>query len=196
MGKKQKFQRGNLVEVLFGHAMWSVENGKTTLEDVAPEEVGKKAIIKGSYRDLYGGEDNTDSYSVVFLDTGNTVAWKDDNQLKLIDKGGEHLFEEAKKNRDRINKQNTDIKYILSLLDEGNLSSESILFLFNMLGVDSAFNRNGEFYVLTQDWAWYHPVFKHIKNAKTLKEAKSVFTPAGQASLNIKKVFDKFKEVV
>ena len=103
----QKYQRGNLVEVLFGHPIWSSKNGKTTIKDMRPEQVGKKAIIVHSYNDEYGGG-NVKDYSIMFLDTGNTVAWKTENQLKFLNKGGEHLFEEAKQNRERLKENNKE----------------------------------------------------------------------------------------
>ena len=52
--------------------------------------------------------------------------------MELLDEGGEHLFEEAKANRKRISEQNTDINYIAEHLDEGKLSSESVLMLFDL----------------------------------------------------------------
>lgn len=184
---EQKFKRGNLVEVLAGHKIW---NNKDGVQDIAPEEVGKKAIIGYSYAEMYGGRD-VDSYSIVWLDTGGSLAWKNTKELKLIDEGGEHLFEEAKQNRERISKQDTDISYIASRLD-GVLSSESVLLLFEMIGHNTSFHRNGEFYTLFSDWEQLRPVFVHIKNAKTLKEAESVFTEEGNRKYNVKKVYDAF----
>jgi len=181
MKKEQKFKRGNLVHIAkdLGSMMSHFENDK----DV---------IIVGSYAEQYGGN-NTKSYTVMFPDTGEECSWYEEHQLTLIDEGGEHLFEEAKKNRERISEQNTDINYIVSKLDEGSLSSESILLLFDMLGHNTSFHRNGEFFALFLDWQQLHPVFVHIKNAETLKEAKSIFTEEGQNKYNIEKVYDAFK---
>lgn len=181
MKKEQKFKRGNLVHIAkdLGSMMSHFENDKD-------------AIIVGSYADEYGGSD-TKRYTVMFLDTGGKCSWYIEHQLTLIDEGGEHLFEEANKNRERISKQNTDINYIASKLDEGSLSSESILLLFEMLGHNTSFHRNGEFFVLFLDWQQLHPAFVHIKNAETLKEAKSIFTEEEQNKYNIEKVYDAFK---
>lgn len=172
MKKEQKFKRGNLIEVL-----------------------GRKAIIECSYAEKYGGSD-VDRYSIIWQDTGGSLSWKSMNELRLIDEGGEHLFEEAKKNRERISEQNTNINYIVSKLDEGNLSSESILFLFDMLGYNTSFHRNGEFYVLFSDWVQLYFVFVHIKNASTLEDAMSIFTEKGQNKYNIEKVYDAFKKAL
>jgi ribosomal protein S24E len=184
MKKEQKFKRGNLVHIAkdLGSMMSHFENDK----DV---------IIVGSYAEQYGGN-NTKSYTVMFPDTGEECSWYEEHQLTLIDEGGEHLFEEAKKNRERISEQNTDINYIVSKLDEGSLSSESILLLFDMLGHNTSFHRNGEFFVLFLDWQQLHPIFVHIKNAETLEEAQSVFTEKGQSKYNIKKVYEAFKGAV
>jgi len=177
----QKFKKGNLVHIAkdLGSMMSHFENDK----DV---------IIVGSYADKYGGN-NTKSYTVMFLDTGGQSSWYEEHQLTLVDEGGEHLFEQANKNRDRISKQNTDINYIVSKIDEGSLSSESILLLFDMIGHNTSFHRNGEFFVLFSDWQQLHPVFAHIKNAKTLEEAQSIFTEKGRSKYNIEKVYDAFR---
>jgi len=181
MKKEQKFKRGNLVHIAkdLGSMMSHFENDK----DV---------IIVGSYADQYGGSD-TKSYTVMFPDTGGESSWYEEHQLTLVDEGGEHLFEEAKKNMERISKQNTDINYIVSKLDAGSLSSESILLLFDMLGHNTSFHRNGEFFVLFSDWQQLHPVFVHIKNAETLEEAQSIFTQKGLSKYKVQKVYDTFK---
>lgn len=88
--KEQKFKRGNLVKVLVGHQIWSNKEGTT---DISPEDVGRSAIIEYSYAEKYGGSD-VDSYSIIWCDTGGSLAWKRTNELELINEGGEHLFEE------------------------------------------------------------------------------------------------------
>ena len=191
MTREQKFKRGNLVEVFRTRMTWSKEEG----EKIYPPESLGKAIIEYSYADEHGGDD-TNSYSIMWQNTGCSHSWFSDRELKLIDAGGEHLLIEAKKTNERLSKQNKDINFILSKLDEGKLNSESILFLFDMLGYYTSFYRNGEFYVLFSDWGKLHPVFVHIKNASTLEEAKSIFTEAGLEKYNIEKVFNAFHNIV
>lgn len=171
--KEQMFKRGNLVEVL--------------------DEKGRKAIIEYSYAEKYGGND-VDSYSIIFLDDGNSLAWEQTSKLKFIEDGGEHLFEEAEKNRNNIEKRDTDIKYILSKLDSGNLSSTSILFLFNLLGFESSFLRNGEFYALYDDWNQLYPVFILLKNAKTIDVVLQFFTEEALKKYKVKEVYNAFHE--
>lgn len=132
----------------------------------------------------------------MFPDTGGESSWYEEHQLTLVDEGGEHLFKEAKKNRERIFKQNTDINYIVSKLDDGRLNSESILLLFDMLGHNTSFHRNGEYFLLFLDWQQLHPVFVHIKNAETIEEAQSIFTEEGRSKYNVQKVYDAFKGAV
>ena len=61
-----------------------------------------------------------------------------------------------------------------------------------MIGFKSAFLRNGEYYVLMVDWQILKPVFQHIKNAETIKDAESIITGDGLKVLDVKKVFDAF----
>lgn len=184
MEKEQKFKRGNLVHIAknLGPTMSHFDNDKD-------------AVIIGSYADLYGGSD-TKSYTVMFIETGNECSWYEEHQLTLVNEGGGHLFKEAKKNRKRISAQNTDINYIVSKLDDGGLSSESVLLLFKILGYKTSFHTNGEYFVLFSDWKQLHPVFVHIKNAKTLEDAKSIFTESGREKYNIEKVYNAFHGVV
>lgn len=95
--KAQKFKSGNLVKVLVGHQIFSTKEG---IIDICPEYVGRKAIIRYSYAEEYGG-DNTDNYSIIWLDNGGSLAWKHESELELLDEGGEHLFEEAKINKEK-----------------------------------------------------------------------------------------------
>jgi hypothetical protein len=192
---EQKFKRGNRVKILVGSIMWSSKNGKTTTVDMSPEDVGRTALIDYSYAEKYGGN-NTDSYSIILEDNGSSLAWKRTNEMELIDEGGEHLFEQAKQKRDKISKQNTDFDYIVTKIDEGNVSSETILFLFNKFGFKTSFYRNGEFYVLFDDWSNLQPIFKYIKNAKSLEDAKSCLTDKGNEIYNVELLYNEFKKAL
>jgi hypothetical protein len=188
--KEQKFKRGNLVEILVGH---QIHIAGEESQDISPENIGRKAIIEYSYAEKYGGND-VDSYSIIFLDDGNSLSWKHTNELKFIEDGGEHLFEEAKKNKKIRIERDTDITYILSKLDSGSLSSTSILFLFNLLGFESSFLRNGEFFVLYDDWNQLYPVFILLKNAKTIDEILQFFTEEALIKYKVKEVYNAFHE--
>lgn len=169
---EQKFKRGNKVKVLFGHPIWSNKEGTT---DMCPEEVGQEALIVGSYADQYGGSNHKD-YTIMFCETGSETSWKSENQLELIDEGGEHLFAEAKANREKISKANTDLKQIKEnwVEKQGKLSSETILFLFDKIGHKSAFLRNGELYALFADWSELYPLFDVIMTAKNEQDVTRI----------------------
>ncbi len=160
---EQKFKRGNLVRVLQGHMLWTNENGKVTWHDISPETVGKQAIVEYSYKERYGGND-VDSYSIMWMDTGHTLAWKHTNELELIDEGGEHLFVEAQAKAFIESSLNTDLQHIVNTWEgkKGKLSSETILFLFDKIGYKSSFHSNGEFYVLQRDWFYLYELFNLI----------------------------------
>lgn len=81
---KQKFHRGDQVHIAkdLGPSMSHFENDRN-------------AIVIGSYRDLYGGDD-TKSYSVMFAD-GSTSSWYDEWQLTFLRHVGEAGIERGKK---------------------------------------------------------------------------------------------------
>jgi hypothetical protein len=160
---EQKFKRGNLVKVLQGQMIWSNTKG---WEDLSPQNVGRLAIIRYSYAEKYSGKSSADKnqYSIVWLDNGSSEAWKSDDQLELVEEGGEHLFAEAEAKRIEISKANTDLKEILKTWNDkqGKLSSETILFLFDKVGLKSSFSTNGEFYCLFSDWHDAYPLFNAL----------------------------------
>tara|TARA_R110002020_G_scaffold472646_1_gene701003 strand:- start:176 stop:739 length:564 start_codon:yes stop_codon:yes gene_type:complete len=180
---KQKFKRGNLVRIAkeLGSTMKHFKNDKD-------------AIIVGSYSDLWGGSGNN-KYAIMFED-GNTSSWYEESQLTLLGKGGEHLLEEAQNRGNKISKNNTDFNFIVNEIDEGNVSSETILFLFEKFGFNTSFNRNGEFYVLFRDWNYLQPIFKYIKNAESLEDAKSCLTEEGSNKFNVELIYNEFKNAL
>lgn len=189
---EQKFKRGNLVKVLVGHQIWSNKEG---VKDISPEDIGRTALIEYSYNDKYGGG-NVNDYSIMWTDTGSTVAWKSTNELELIDEGGEHLFAECLAKREAISKANTDLKLIKETWVEkqGKLSSETILFLFDKIGYKSSFLRNGEFYVLFADWGDLYPLFDVIMTAKIEQDVTGILKEECPADFK-NKVVEFFNEV-
>lgn len=189
---EQKFKRGNLVKVLVGHQIWSSKEGT---KDISPDDVGKTALIEYSYNDKYGGG-NVNDYSIMWTDTGSTVAWKSTNELELIEEGGEHLFAECLAKREAISKANTDIKQIVEnwVAKEGKLSSETILFLFDKIGYKSSFLRNGEFYALFADWGDLYPLFDVIMTAKIEQDVTGILKEECPADFR-NKIVEFFNEV-
>ena len=157
MKTKQKFQRGNLVKVL--------------------SRKGDLAIIEGSYADLYWG-DNRNDYSIIFLDSGGSLAWVDEKNMELVDIGGEYLFKQALDNKDKIIKNYTDMSYIYNNWKSDNpnsFSSATILYLLNRLGFKSSFDRNGEFFALYSDWAELFPLYDALMTKKNFEDIESIF---------------------
>ena len=70
----------------------------------------------------------------------------------------------------------TDIKYILPLLDDGNVNGETMFFLQDLIGCDEKFDGREAFLKMQDYWAQWHIVFKWIRDAETLREAKTIFT--------------------
>lgn len=165
---EQKFKRGNLVKVIAGHQIWTSEEG---FKDISSDDIGKTALIEYSYSEKYGGS-NINDYSIMFTDTGSTLAWRNANQLEFIDKGGEHLFAECLAKREAISKANTDLKQIVENweVQKETLSAETILFLFGKIGFSSSFLTNGEFYVLTLDWLNAFSLFNLIMTTKNKQD--------------------------
>jgi hypothetical protein len=189
---EQKFKRGNLVKVLLGQKIWTNTEG---FKYISSDYVGKTALIEYSYSDKYGGG-NTNSYSIMFTDTGSTLAWKNYNELEFIDEGGEHLFTECLAKREAISKANTDLKQIVENWDveKETLSAETILFLFEKIGFKSSFLTNGEFYVLTLDWLKAYPLFNLIMTTKNKQDVIDILNEELPKDF-INKILEFFNEI-
>lgn len=189
---EQKFKRGNLVKVLVGQQFWTSTEG---FKDISSDYIGKTALIEYSYSEKYGGS-NTNSYSIMFTETGSTLAWKNDNELELIDEGGEHLFADCLAKQEAISKSNTDIKQIVENweLKKGELSYETVLFLFDKIGHQSSFLRNGEYYVIYSDWIGLYPLFNFIMTAKNEQDVISILKENIPDDLR-NKILDFFNEI-
>ncbi len=192
MTDKQKFKRGNRVRFKeLGPVEVPSPTGVGTYVNMMAHHSGQEAIIIGSYADQCGcGE--TDKYTVIFPDEGDKVSWVKENELIFIEDGGEHLIVAGEKKRKEIEKQDKDLDYILPRLDDGKFSGTTMLYLFELLGFKSSFECNGEYTTLFNDWDYYHQAFTHIKNAKTMEDAKSIFTPKGLSLFNIEEVYKLF----
>ena len=149
--KPQKFKRGNLVHIA---------KNLGSMMDHFTNDVD--AIIIGSYKDQYGGS-NTESYTVMFADDGSTCSWYEEDQLTLLDEGGEYLIEEAEKIAKAWLVQATDLKWIVENWSTSDaFSAATILFLFEKIGYQSSFLRNGEYIALYSDWWGVLPFFDFL----------------------------------
>lgn len=102
MDKKQKFKRGDVVHI-------AADLGQYMSHFTAD----KDAIIMGSYRDQFGGN-NVSSYTVMFCDNGRTSSWYEEHQLTLIRHGGNEEIEKVSAERKAREKCETDMSWIVS----------------------------------------------------------------------------------
>jgi len=176
----QKFKRGNLVHIAkdLGSRMSHYR-----------KNVDAIILYSNAYED---GGDNTVSYTVMFSDNPNSSCSYKEDQLTLICFGGENLIKEAIKKICWIKARDTDIKYIMSKLDDGNLTTDSILFLFNLINYRTSFIRVGDYHALYRDWFQFYPIFLHIRNSKTIDEAKSILNSTDLLKYNVTKVYKFF----
>jgi hypothetical protein len=167
----QPFNRGDIVECLVGNIMHTTQHGKTTSKELCPENVGKKAIIEYSYNDKYGGG-NINSYCITYLDTFETEAWKQTNELKLVERNRVDLFNIIEKAQKEISNRNIDLKYIISNWNniKDAISSDTILFLFSKIGYNSNFLIHGEFSILFAEYNSCYRLLNALFTENTIKK--------------------------
>ena len=166
---KQKFHRGNLVRIADDLGL-SRSHFKS----------GCNVIIEGSYADRYGGHD-IDSYSVIFPEDGNSCAWYHEDQLTLIDTGGESLIEQAKENKLKLN-----VHKVLLRNDLSNLGHSEILDCLFLIG----YYCPDELCMIFDAWREWNSKFDHIRKSKSLEEARSIFSEDELQTLDIEAVWD------
>jgi hypothetical protein len=173
----QKFKRGNLVKILIGRQGWTSNGDGWEIQDSRPQDIGKLAVIEYSYAEKYGGS-KTNDYSIIFMDNGRSMAWKHEHELELVDIGGEHLIQQAKAKGDEIKKRNTNLKYIKDHWNEivERTSSDTILYLFDKLGIQTSFYRNGEYFILFNTWYQALPLYDLIFRQESKENVLSVLT--------------------
>lgn len=168
---EQKFKRGNRVKVADDYSNIIYISGDRELPK--HESAGKEAFIIGSYADQFGGSDYS-KYTLMFKD-GSTCSWFPESELSLIDEGGEHLIEEAQKKFQEEEKLHRDIKYITTQWRNNlPISSTMFLTLFEKIGFNSVFLRNGEYYCLFEDARQAKPLFDALFKAEKFSEIEEV----------------------
>lgn len=194
---EQKFNRGNKVRIKFGWPAYSSTKGD---HDSMPQLVNQEAIIYGSYKDLYGGDD-VSNYQIILCETGGSLSWMDESQLALINKGGEHLFEEAEEIKNRIVKLSTDLASILSTWNNKKEKQNTITmkFLLTKIGFESAFDSTGEFFHLYNEWITMVPlidaIMNHTPGEKPSAELSNFLTKEYPAALLLWDEIDKIKKL-
>lgn len=174
------FKRGNIVRFKCG--FWGEPDSM---------EIGKLGVIEYSYGERYGNSNIHGGYSVLDRETGGSSAWWHEEYLEFISEGGEDEIKRCKEIASTIKERNENLEYIKSKILKGNLNlaGSSILKLFHEIGYTSAFERNGEYYVLYSDWSTLSPIFIALFNKQydIMTECLNVFKEECR---------DKYKEMV
>lgn len=92
----QKFMQGDLVQI--GEEIPWIRSGDKVLH--YRTDSGKRAVIKGSYDDQYGGGAAMRKTYTVLVEGSGPVSWYDDDDLTLIEEGRFDLFEAWSKGYD------------------------------------------------------------------------------------------------
>lgn len=130
--------------------------------DIIKNYDGKEVILWKTYAQQYGGDDNT-SWTVRYLDTGSSMSWVVPKEEDFIRHEDESIFDKLDRLRDEITERNSDLSYIKDvILNDRPISSTSVLKLFSMVGFDSSFNRNGEYFILWGNFYSLRPCFKAL----------------------------------
>lgn len=167
--RQEKFRRGDLVRISkdLGPSMEHFD-GK-----------GARAIVLGSYRDQYGGSGDhaTKEYSLFIEDFGHE-SWFHEHQLTLIEKGSHALLETWEDQMEAWEERQSSVRWIVEHWKEvrEKTSSTSILALFHAIGWHSAFERNGEYFCLWEDWYKAFGFFDQLIT-KSLEELRAMQKP-------------------
>jgi hypothetical protein len=132
--KPQKFKRGDVVHI--AKNLGSMMNHFPNDQD---------AIIMGSYRDQYGGDD-VDSWTVMFCDSGGESSWYETWQLTFLRHGGEVEIEKVKMLRARREASQRDVNWIVSnwLNIRENPPGATMAELMKLVGITNPWGKHGE----------------------------------------------------
>ena len=65
----------------------------------------------------------------------------------------------------------TNLSYIFKdWCDKKNITSKTVLFLFNKIGFESFIFKNGEYYILFSEWEEFYPLFNFIFTIENKQE--------------------------
>ena len=129
----QKFHRGDWVKI-------ADDLGSTMRHFKA----GCEAIVIGSYKDQYGGNDS-ESYTLHIRDSGK-VSWYYGSQLTLIESARHDLLAEWERELNEKNKQESDLDWIFANGTQvlKSCSGSTVAALAQQLGVTNMWGAHGE----------------------------------------------------
>ena len=148
-------KRGNIVRFKCG--FWG---------DKDSYETNRLGVIEYSYGERYGNGEVYGGYCVLDKETGSGSSWWYEDYLEFVSEGGEDEIKKCKEISESIKERNKNLDYIKEEILKNNLdlSSSSILKLFHEIGYTSSFERNGEYFILFDDWLNLNPIFVAVFN--------------------------------
>lgn len=154
------------------------------------DDIGKLYVIS----EVHGNE-----YEIRDLVTGSHSAWWNSNQLKYVGRADKMIFDELDAIQNKLHKRNASLEYIKD--NYPNLPTGSWLKLFDEIGYDSAFNRNGEYGCLFSDIESLRPVFDAIFDQDlkgAIKKVDEIFKKEYRDIFrhNIERFFDKIRREI
>lgn len=180
MPRLEKFRHGDVVRIT---SAWGESVSK-----------GTRAVVRGSYRDLYGGSgpSATQDYALFVEDQGE-CAWFHEDTLKFIEHNPA-LMDTWEDQIEARRRNESDLRWIKKNWKtlRKQCSSTTILALFDALGYQSSFSRNGEYYCLWEDWVNMFPFINAVIKCRSLKALRAELKPG--ASPEIIKATESFWE--
>lgn len=138
------FNKGNIVKTKT--SFW----GGTL--DESQEEVGKQYVIEYSYGEQFGNGEISGGYSIISMEDGSSSAWWDEDKLEFVSEGSLKLIEELQ-NKWKVHVEEfEDLKWIKENWNMGSIPYQSILKLFDEVGFETSFLKNGEYAILFSQW--------------------------------------------
>lgn len=104
------------------------------------------------------------AYSVIGMDGTGGGAWFHDSDLEFVRHGSRTDLDEANQKKDEIGTLQANLSWIRENWEslKSGISANSILALFHEVGYSSSFEKNGEYFVLQDDWVGLFPIFDAV----------------------------------
>lgn len=131
------------------------------------DDIGKLYVIEYSYGEKYGDGKNDGEYLIISMEDGSSSAWWNNSQLEFVEEGNKNLISDLRKKHKDQDKIYADLMWIKSNWNEGRIPTTSVLSLFKAIDFNSSFFRNGEYFILQQDWFNLSPIFICLFNQDT-----------------------------
>lgn len=159
----QKFKRGDKVHI-----------AKDLGQCMAHFTKDRDAIIIGSYRDQYGGDD-IDSWTVMFCDTGSKCSWYCTSQLTLIGNVGEDGIEAIEMARAKREDTETDFDWIVAnwIGIREHPSGATMEKLMQMVGITNPWGSHGEGFVYHANMMATYNLLDPVLSTGDVEQVKS-----------------------